>query len=321
MTLLLGSLTMGLILTFLALGIFISFRLFNFPDLTTEGSFALGGAVVAAALSSGGDPFAATALAFACGALAGACTGMLRGSLKINELLSGILVMTSLYSINLRVMGKSNVPLLTNATLFTLVEGWSDRTFGAAATFSLAGWTVSARGLFVLAAALGAVCLFCLVMYLFFRTDLGTAMRAVGNNPQMIRSLAVSTEWMVVLGIALANGLVALSGALLSQYQGFADVQMGLGMLVWGIASLIIGENLVGPRGLGLVIVGASMGAVLFRLLVSIALQWGINPNDLKLISALLVLSIIVLPQLLTALRAGGRPGGGRAPAGGGRRA
>jgi putative ABC transport system permease protein len=299
MTLLLGTLTIGLILTFLAVGVFISFRLFNFPDLTTEGSFALGGAVVAAMITSGSDPLTAVTVAFIAGAVAGACTGTLRGFLRIQELLAGILVMTSLYSINLRIMGKSNLPILSGATLFTAVESWSARVFGSGASFAFLGWNVSAQGLSVLGACAACVLVICFLVYLFFRTDLGTAMRAVGNNPQMIRTLAVSTEWTVVLGIAMANGFIAMAGGLLAQYQGFADVQMGIGMLVWGIASLIIGESLVGLRALGLIITGIVMGSVLFRLLVSIALQWGINPNDLKLISAILVLLIILVPQML----------------------
>ncbi|MHC9541143.1 MAG: ABC transporter permease [Vulcanimicrobiota bacterium] len=299
MTLLIGALTMGVILSFLALGVFVSFRLFNYPDLTAEGSFALGGAVVAVLIISGFEPISATLIAFICGCLAGACTGFLRSYLKVQELLSGILVMTSLYSINLTIMGRSNIPLLSDTTIITFLERIADRLFGSSARVMLLGWTIPCRSLTVLLITLFLLIIFAVFLYLFFRTSMGTAMRAVGNNAQMIRALGVNTEFMVVLGIGLSNGCIALSGALLAQYQGFADVQMGIGMLVWGIASLIIGDSLIGMKSTGLTMAGAIMGSVLFRLLVSIALQWGMNPNHLKLVSAILVLAIIVLPHIL----------------------
>ena len=161
------------------------------------------------------------------------------------------------------------------------------------------GWPVSARDLVTLFAVLAVIVAACLGLYWFFRTALGTAMRAAGDNPQMIRALGVNVERYRILGLALSNGLVALSGALLAQYQGFADVQMGIGMVVWGLASVIIGESLIGSRSLGLAIYGAVAGSVLFRLLVAIALRWGLNPNDLKLVTALFVFAALVLPQLL----------------------
>jgi len=142
-----------------------------------------------------------------------------------------------------------------------------------------------------------------LALYLFFRTNLGTAMRATGDNPQMIRALGVSVDFIIILGLALSNGLIALAGSLLAQYQGFADVQMGIGMVVWGLASVIIGEALVGSGRIGLLITGAVMGSVLFRLLVAIALRWGLNPNDLKLITAAFVFVALVAPALLRKLK------------------
>jgi putative tryptophan/tyrosine transport system permease protein len=299
MTLLIGALTIGFILSFLALGVFVSFRIFNFPDLTTEGSFALGGAAVAMLLISGYDPLAATLLAFLLGTAAGIGTGFLRGRMKINELLAGILIMTSLYSVNLTIMGKSNIPLISQVTLFSRMEHLADRMSGASASLSLLWWTFSARSLYTLVITFLALAFFGVLLYLFLRTNMGTAMRAVGNNPQMIRALGVDTDLMVMLGIGLANGCIALSGALLAQYQGFADVQMGIGMLVWGIASLIIGDNLIGIKSPGLTIVGTIMGSVLFRLLISLALQWGLDPNELKLLSATLVLIIIVIPRFI----------------------
>jgi putative ABC transport system permease protein len=147
------------------------------------------------------------------------------------------------------------------------------------------------------------VCCLGVVLYLFFRTNLGTAMRATGDNPQMIRALGVSVDFMLIFGLALSNGLIALAGSLLAQYQGFADVQMGIGMVVWGLASVIIGEALVGSTRVGLLITGAVMGSVLFRLLVAIALRWGLNPNDLKLITAAFVFVALVAPMLLRKLK------------------
>src|SRR5262245_745500 len=146
------------------------------------------------------------------------------------------------------------------------------------------------------------------LLYLFFRTNLGTAMQAAGDNPQMIRALGVNVDNMIVLGLALSNGLIAMAGGLLVQYQGFADVQMGIGMVVWGLASIIIGEALVGVRALGFVITGAIMGSVLFRLIVALALRGGLNPNDLKLVTAVFVFLALVLPSLVTRLQRRARP-------------
>jgi putative ABC transport system permease protein len=303
MTLVIGALTIGLILSVLALGIYISFRIFDFPDITAEGSITLGAAVAAALLVSGVNPLAATAAAFFAGSAAGALTGVLHTKFKINGLLSGILVMTALYSVNLHVMGKSNVPLLSSTTLGNYAED-AARTLGMiAGSLRLLGWDVSVRDVSILVGVFGAIMIVGFALDRFFRTHLGTAMRATGDNPQMIRALGVDVSAMLILGLAVANGLVATSGALLAQYQGFADVQMGIGMLVWGLASVIIGEALVGVRSLGLAIVGTIMGSVLFRLLVAMALRWGLDPNDLKLITAVFVFGALVLPTLLGKLR------------------
>jgi len=176
--------------------------------------------------------------------------------------------------------------------------------FGTRESVNLWGWDVSSRDASVFIFVIGAIAIVGLLLYLFFRTDLGTAMRATGDNSQMIRALGVSDGNMITFGLAISNGLIALSGALLAQYQGFADVQMGIGMVVWGLASVIIGEALVGTRQLGFAIVGAVMGSVLFRLLVAIALRWGLNPNDLKLITAVFVFLALILPNLLAKLSA-----------------
>src|SRR5262245_15791756 len=298
MLLLIGALTIGFILSLLALGVFISFRIFEFPDITAEGSITLGGAVTAALIVSGVHPVLATAAAFAAGSVAGTTTGVLHTRFKINSLLSGILVMTALYSVNLHIMGRSNVPVLSERTLASMAESAATRVLGSG-TLHVVGWEVGARDAGVLTLAFVAAIGMALALYLFFRTNLGTAMQAAGDNAQMIRALGVNVDNMIVLGLALSNGLIGLAGGLLTQYQGFADVQMGIGMVVWGLASVIIGEALVGVRALGYIIIGAIMGSVLFRLIVALALRGGLDPNDLKLITALFVFIALVLPSFV----------------------
>jgi len=299
MNLLIGTFTIGFILSLLALGVFISFRIFAFPDITADGSVTLGAAVAATLLVHGASPLLASLAGFAAGMVAGACTGTLHTRFKINPLLAGILVMTALYSINLHIMGRSNVPLLSVTTLATQSERIGLKLMRGAAYFSFAGWEVSVRDASVLGAVLVAVASTGILLYLFFRTNLGMAMRATGDNVQMVRALGVDDANMIVFGLAISNGLVALSGALLAQYQGFADVGMGIGMVVWGLASVIIGEALVGTNQLGMTIVGAVMGSVLFRLLVAVALRWGLSPNDLKLITAVFVFCALIAPRFL----------------------
>jgi len=302
MSLLLGALTLGFIFSFIALGVYISFRIFDFPDITADGSSTLGAALAAMLLVHSVNPFLATAAAFAGGFLAGTLTGTLATKFKINGLLAGILVMTGLYSINLHVMGKSNISLLGSSTLST----YADR-IGVAVTdgrlLHVMGWEISALEASLLTASFLLVVLAGCVMYVFFQTNLGTAMRATGDNNEMIRALGVNDENMIILGLAVSNGLIALGGALLAQYQGFADVQMGIGMVVWGLASVIIGEALVGTRQLGLSITGAVMGSVLFRLLVAIALRLGLDPNDLKLVTAAFVFLALIAPGLLKRMK------------------
>ena len=299
MSLLIGTFTIGFILSLLALGVFISFRIFAFPDITADGSITLGAAVAATLLAHGVNPALASLAAFAAGLLAGTCTGTLHTRFKINSLLSGILVMTALYSVNLHVMRRSNVPLLSVNTLVTQAERIGMRFTGGVTSFKLTGWDVSVRDASVLCAMVLAVTLACTLLYLFLRTNLGMAMRATGDNVQMIRALGVNDSTMIVFGLAISNGLVALSGALLAQYQGFADVGMGIGMVVWGLASVIIGEALVGSNQVGLTLIGAVMGSVLFRLMVAVALRWGLSPNDLKLITAVFVFFALIVPQFL----------------------
>ena len=297
MTLLLGAFTLGLILALLALGVYVSFRIFNIPDMTAEGSVTLGASVAAALMLHGHNAVLATAVACVAGGLAGAVTGVLATKCRINPLLSGILVMTGLYSVNLHVMGRSNLPLLGVDTLANSAENLGVRMLGSA-DFEIAGWVVGIRDASILICAFAFIVVVCLLLYFFFRTEMGTAMRATGDNPAMICALGVSVDLATIFGLVMSNAMIALCGALLAQYQGFADVQMGIGMVVLGIASVIIGEALVGSRAVGLLITGTVMGSVLFRLLVAVALRWGLSPNDLKLITAVFVFAALVMPDL-----------------------
>jgi putative ABC transport system permease protein len=301
MSLLLGALTLGFIFSLVALGVFISFRIFAFPDITADGSSTLGAALVAMLLVHNVNPALATSAGFAGGFLAGTLTGTLATKFKINGLLAGILVMTGLYSINLHIMGRSNISMLGSSTLSTYAER-----VGMALVhdnnLNVMGWEITALEASLLVASFLFIVLAACVMYIFFQTNLGTAMRASGDNSEMVRALGVNDENMIILGLGISNGLIALAGAFIAQYQGFADVQMGIGMVVWGLASVIIGEALVGTRQLGLSITGAVMGSVLFRLLVAIALRLGLNPNDLKLVTALFVFFALVAPRVLKQL-------------------
>lgn len=297
MTLVLGALTMGLILSLLSMGVWITFRVLKYCDITVDGSITLGAAVAAILLSRGGSPWTATLLAALAGGVAGGITGLLHTRFRVQELLSGILVMTALYSINLRVMGRSNVPLLDAHNLADPVSGWLQRQAGGADSILVWGWSVpvpdAAMFLTILATTVGVAVL----IHRFLLTRLGAVLRATGENPQMVRAQGVNHETMIVFGLIFGNALVGMSGALLAQYQGFADVQMGIGMMVWGLASVIIGEALTGRATPGMALCGAIMGTILFRLLVAIALRWGLNPNDLKLVTALFVFAALVLPH------------------------
>ncbi len=302
MSLLIAAWTVGLILSLVALGVFISFRVFHFPDITVDGSITLGGAVAAVLILRGVGAGWAVALAFIAGLAAGTATGVLHTKFGIHKLLSGILVMTALYSINLHIMGKSNIPLLSQRTLPVWAEHIA-RQLWPTTSLTFLGKQISVGDVATLVVCAVVVAGVGVAMFWFFGTNLGTAMRATGDNEQMMRALAVKVENMTILALALSNGLVAASGALLAQYQGFADVQMGIGMVVWGLASVIIGQALVGPASWGLTIVGAVMGSILFRLMVALALRWGLNPNDLKLVTAIFVFAALVLPAAMKRVR------------------
>lgn len=312
MSLLVGAYTIGIILALLALGVFVSFRIFAFPDMTAEGSVTLGAAIAAALIVQGQSPLVASLAAMAGGALAGSVTGILHTRFRIDGLLSGILVMTALYSVNLHVMGRSNLPLMGKETFASWAGALGETLAGGAESITIASRELRVLDLSVLGFTAVLVALVVTGLYAFFRTDLGTAMRATGDNAQMVRALGTSDGRMITAGLALSNGLVALAGALLAQYQGFADVQMGIGMLVWGLASVIIGEALVGSERLIHLLIGAVLGSLLFRLLVAVALRWGLDPNDLKLITASFVFLALVMPGFWARVKRRRVVGGGR---------
>jgi len=280
---------LGLIYAVMAIGVYLTFRILDFPDLTVDGSFTTGAAVAAVGIVSGMHPLAATALAFVAGTVAGLVTGLLHTKGNINGLLAGILTQIGLYSINLRIMGRANLPLLRETTLITPLR-----------QAGLTGTWVSI-GIFLLV----AVAILLLVIW-FLHTDLGLAMRATGDNPDMIRSFGVNTDNQKLLGLALSNGLVALAGALIAQFQGFADIGMGIGLIVAGLASVIIGQAILGRSSIAVAASAVVLGSVLYRVVIQLALLAGLNPNDMKLISAILVTIALVLPQWKGFARMGG---------------
>lgn len=312
MNLLIGAVTIGLIHALLGLGVFLSYRVYRLVDLTADGSFGIGVAVAAALLVHGVPPVPATAAATLAGALAGGITGFLYTRFMVNALLAGVLTSTALYSVSLFVMGSGSLSLASSSTLVAQAARAGER-LGLPPTVTLLGTEVQGSSVAtLLLMALLAVGV-ALALAVFLGTDLGTAMRAAGSNPQMARAVAIDVEGMVVLGLGVSNGLIALSGALIAQYQGFANVTMGVGAVVTGLANLMVGETLLGKRSIGRWIAGAVVGAVVFRLLVAGAIRAGLNADALKLVTAVFVLAVLILPQL------GGRlarsPEGGRPPA------
>jgi putative ABC transport system permease protein len=276
------TLLQGVIYAFVALAIMIPFRLLAFPDLTAEGSFPLGGSIAAALIAAGADPLAATMAALAAGFLAGAATAGIHLTLRLNTLLCGILVLTMLYSINIRIMGKPNIALFAFGDMFAEVLGPAG-----------AGLWARIAMVFVLVLAVAVLLL------LFLKTEVGMALRAVGASPSMARAQGISVPYYTVLGIGLAGSLSAGGGAVLAQNQAFADVNMGFGVLVNGLAAVIVGEQLVGRQSLGRQIAAPVVGAVVYFQVVSFALALGLQPSDLKLLTGLFVLAMLSIPVLL----------------------
>ena len=275
------SLEQGLAYGLVALGIVISFRILAFPDLTVDGSFTLGASVVARLIMEGAPPIVGILLAIVAGFLAGCCTGLLNTKLKINSLLAGILVMTILYSVNLRIMGRSNIQLLTVNTFLTPLENLHVNRFIPIISF-----------FFVVSVG------FKFLSDLFFHTQVGFAMRATGDNEQMIRTLGVDTDSMTVLGLGISNAFVALSGALVAQDQGFSDVGMGIGMIVAGLAAIIIGEALVGKQTVERMTLAAIVGSIIYKFIIAVGLRLGLAPTDLKMATGAMVILALGIPAL-----------------------
>jgi putative tryptophan/tyrosine transport system permease protein len=286
--LLLNMFEQGFLFAFLGLGVLITFRFFRFPDLTAEGSYPLGGAVAAALLVAGVNPFAATFAAILAGCAAGFVTALIHTKLRINNIIAGIVVMTALYTVNLRVMGKANTPLLATPTVFgDVIAALNALGLGLSEN---ALTTISIAGALLLVAA-GA-------LVWFFHTDLGLAVRGTGQNETMMLSLGVDVDRTKMVGLALSNGFIALSGALVAQNHGFADIGMGIGILVTGAAAVLIGEAIFGDRSIAVWVLAAIVGVVLYRLLVAAALRLGLQPIDLRLVTALLLLVALAIPRV-----------------------
>ena len=276
-----GTLEQGLMYAVMVVGVYLTFRVLNYADLSVDGSFTLGAAIAATLIVSGYNPWLATAAAFAGGVMAGIFTGVLHTKFKITPLLSGILTMTALYSINLRVMGKANISLLNTRTIFTdftklpFLEDYS--------VMVLSLVTVIIIGFFV---------------YRFLLTEVGLALRATGDNELMIQSQGVNIEIMKIMGLAISNGLVAFAGSYVAQNQQFADAGMGIGMIIAGLASVIIGEVLIGTSSIGRTVAAVIFGGVMYRVIIALVLQMGLKPTDLKMVTAFIVIIALVSPGI-----------------------
>ncbi len=298
-----GAVESGIIYAIMALGVYLSFRILDFPDLTVDGSFVTGAAIAAILIVNGTNPFFATLVAIGAGFLAGCVTGLLHTKGKINPLLAGILMMIALYSINLRTMGRSNVPLLNEQSIFTKIEGF----FETSGLDSVLNNMTSGIGLgnltstwAILISMLVVTTVIKIMTDLFLRTQIGLALRATGDNKRMIRSFSANTDGLTIIGLGLSNALVALAGALIAQYSSFADVGMGIGMIIIGLASVIIGEAIFGTRTIAVTTFAVIGGAIVYRIVVSLALRVDfLETGDMKLITAVIVIAALVLPQLI----------------------
>jgi len=279
----------GLVYGIMVLGVYISFRIMDFPDLTVDGSFVTGAAIMAIAIINKYSFFYSLILAFAGGAIAGAATAIIHNKLKIPNLLAGILTMTMLYSINLRIMGSPNLPLLKNETIFTVIAHLTRNFFSSEIA--------------ILILCLFSIIVIKLLLDLFFHTDIGLAIRALGSNEQMVIAQGINPEVLKIIGLSISNGIVALSGAFAAQYQGFADVGMGPGTIIAGLASVLIGEFFIRSRRLWIKTTAAIIGSIIYRAILFMGMSFGygfvkLNPNDNKFISGALILLFLFLSRL-----------------------
>ena len=279
-----GAVSQGVLWGIMALGVYITFRLLDIADLTVDGSFATGGAVCAVAITNGVSPLLSIVLALLAGVVAGWITGFLHTKCQIPAILAGILTQIGLYSINLRIMGRSNLPLLQSNTVF--------KSFQKLTGLNIQ-WTAIVIGVFFAALTAG-------LLYWFFGTEMGSAIRATGNNENMARALGVNTNFTKLLGLMLANGLIAVSGALVTQSQGYADIKMGIGAIVIGLASIVIGEVIFQGKGNFYVrLTSIVVGSVIYRIIVAVVLQMGLSTDDLKLLTAGLVAVALTVPIMI----------------------
>ncbi|MDQ0174758.1 ABC transporter permease [Bacillus chungangensis] len=306
-----GSVEQGIIYAIMALGVYLSFRILDFPDLTVDGSFVTGAAIASTMILFGYHPFAATGLALAVGFVVGSMTGILHTKGKINPLLSGILMMIALYSINLRIMGftsenivgRSNIPLMNAETVMTIfTDIWEN--IGADSFFNQLAASIGIQhppktwGILLFIAL---ITLFIKVMTdLFLQTEIGLAIRATGDNKRMIRSFSANTDSLIILGLGISNGLVAFSGALIAQYAQFADVGMGIGMIIIGLASVIIGEAIFGTKTIFRTTLAVIGGAIIYRIVLGLALRIKVfDTGDMKFITAVIVIFALITPKIM----------------------
>lgn len=298
-----GAVESGIIYAIMALGVYLSFRILDFPDLTVDGSFVTGAAVAAIAIVNGVPTIIATGLAVLAGFIAGSITGILNTKGKINPLLSGILMMIALYSINLRIMGRPNLPLLNEPTIFKqLRDMWEstgiDQNLNAILTSMGAERLPTTWSVVIVMVVVTAIIK--LITDYFLKTEIGLALRATGDNEKMIRSFSANTDNLKIIGLGFSNALVALSGALIAQYQGFSDAGMGIGMIVIGLASVIIGEALFGTKTIMRTTLAVIGGAIVYRIVVTLALRLDfLDTGDMKLITSLMVIIALVVPKII----------------------
>lgn len=278
-----GAISQGMLWSILTLGVYITFKVLDYADLTVDGSFATGGAVTAVLIVNGFNPFISLIFATVAGMLAGMVTGLLNTKLRIPAILAGILSQLALYSINIAIMGQANIPLLGEDTIFTI-------------TSSAIGGKLSSNNV-VLIIGIVFVAAIIAIMYWFFGTEIGCCIRATGNNEYMVRALGGSTDKMKILGLLISNGLVSLSGALVAQQQGFSDVSMGIGAIVIALASVIIGEVILGKNhSFWVILTALILGSIVYKIIIAVVLQLGLNTNNLKLLTAVIVALALSLP-------------------------
>lgn len=293
----------GIIYAIMALGVYLTFRVLDFPDLTVDGSFVTGAAVAAISIVNGVDPFLATLFAIVAGFIAGCFTGILHTKGKVNPLLSGILMMIALYSINLRILGRPNVALLNEPTVFKSIFSWweslgIDKALNG--LIEVMGMTQFPKTWAILILMIIVTAGIKFATDYFLKTEVGLALRATGDNQKMIRSFSANTDSYIIMGLGLSNGLVALAGALIAQLGGFADAGMGIGLIIIGLASVIIGEALFGTKTIFRTTLAVICGAIIYRIVVTLALRVNfLEAGDMKLITAVLVIIALVSPKII----------------------